>query len=156
MISRRSNLKPVAAPPPIAAEIGREDRDIAIRTIWGEARGESKAGKVAVAQVILNRARDAKRRYGGPSLRGVCLKPRQFSCWNANDPNRAKMLAIGEFLPAYRACAEALDIAIANRNDPGWAGIFHYKVRGVEAAWAKGRAVALEIGNHHFFRWIDG
>lgn len=46
-------------------------------TMFNECRGEIKSGQMAVASVIWNRA------GGDPSkLKAVCLKPKQFSCWN--------------------------------------------------------------------------
>ena len=62
----------------------------AIRTIWGEARGEGEPGMTAVAHVLLNRLKDGR---WGTALGSVCLAPYQFSCWNIGDPNRARMLA---------------------------------------------------------------
>jgi N-acetylmuramoyl-L-alanine amidase len=49
------------------------------RTIYGEARGETFDGQVAVAWVIRNRSTRPSR--FGVGIKGVCLKPAQFSCW---------------------------------------------------------------------------
>lgn len=51
--------------------------NILMRTLYAEARNESSLGKRMVATVIWNRA-------GGDvdRLPGVCLKRKQFSCWN--------------------------------------------------------------------------
>ena len=51
-------------------------------TIFGEARGESIEGLVAVGNVIMNRARAAN-----TSVKEICLAPKQFSCWDEDDPN---------------------------------------------------------------------
>lgn len=65
-------------------------------TMMGEAGGDSREGRssleerVGVACVIRNRAREPHR-YGD-SLKAVCLKKWQFSCWNAGDPNRVRLL----------------------------------------------------------------
>lgn len=70
------------------------------RTLWGEARGESMDGQIAVAWVIRNRAtraRFAGRLVGRQGATAhVCLAPWQFSCWNEGDPNRAKLLVLRE------------------------------------------------------------
>jgi N-acetylmuramoyl-L-alanine amidase len=50
-------------------------------TIYGEARGEPIEGQVAVGSVIRNRT-DRLTTYST-----VCLKPKQFSCWNSDDVN---------------------------------------------------------------------
>lgn len=68
--------------------------EIMALTIYGEARGESVEGQIAVANVIFNRWKDNPKKY--KSVKDVCLEPKQFSCWNENDPNRDKLLALGE------------------------------------------------------------
>ena len=67
--------------------------------LFGEARGESDLARRAVAQLLLNRARNPRRVFGSKpgadfaeNLRRVILQPWQFSCFNPSDPNRAKLL----------------------------------------------------------------
>ena len=67
----------------------RDDLWTFAKTIWAEARGEPLDGQIAVANVILNRARQGG--WWGDDVAGVCCKPKQFSCWNDGDPNRAKL-----------------------------------------------------------------
>ena len=62
------------------------DFEIMAKTIYGEARGETREGQIAVACVIFNRFRSGKW-FSAKTLAGVCLKPLQFSCWNKSDPN---------------------------------------------------------------------
>jgi tape measure domain-containing protein len=59
------------------------ERELAIRTLIGEAIGESDAGLAAVANVIKNRYGSGK--FGG-SLSDVITAPGQFSVWNKGDP----------------------------------------------------------------------
>lgn len=54
------------------------------KTIYGEARGESVETMLAVGWVIRNRLQ--LRRYG-KTYKDVVLQPKQFSCWNKDDPN---------------------------------------------------------------------
>ena len=54
------------------------------KTIYGEARGESVETMLAVGWVIRNRLQ--AKRYGN-SYKDVVLQPKQFSCWNKDDPN---------------------------------------------------------------------
>jgi hypothetical protein len=56
------------------------DEQVLALTIWGESRGESIEGRIAVANVVMNRVL-AQRPEFGHSIREVCLKPWQFSCW---------------------------------------------------------------------------
>ena len=52
-------------------------------------RNEPLEVQIAVASVILNRARQGG--WWGNDVAKVCRKPKQFSCWNECDSNRAKM-----------------------------------------------------------------
>ncbi len=70
----------------------RDPIDVAARTMWGEARGDGSIGMLAVGLVIRNRAMHP--RWWGTDALSVCLAPWQFSCWNENDPNRPKLLAV--------------------------------------------------------------
>lgn len=54
------------------------------KTIYGEARGESIETMLAVGWVIRNRLQ--AKRYGD-TYKDVVLQPKQFSCWNEDDPN---------------------------------------------------------------------
>ena len=54
------------------------------KTIYGEARGESIETMLAVGWVIRNRLQ--AKRYGS-TYKDVVLQPKQFSCWNKDDPN---------------------------------------------------------------------
>ena len=90
------------------------DIEILARTIYGEARGEygrvdgGLAALIAVGNVIVNRAQHQT--WFGRSIRDVCLKPYQFSCWNENDPNREKIVAVTDDSPIFAQC---LDVARA-------------------------------------------
>jgi hypothetical protein len=63
-------------------------------TVYGEARGENRAGRIAVATVILERVEH--RDWDGKTIEDVCLWPYQFSCYLPKDPNRAKLLMIAK------------------------------------------------------------
>lgn len=83
-----------------------KDHDILARTLWGEARGESLAGHIAVAWTIRNRVNDGRAKsWWGEGYTGVCQKPYQFSCWNKNVTNfaylsGAKSIPAGQFAQA--------------------------------------------------------
>lgn len=120
--------------------------DIMCRTIYGEARGESELGQIAVGWVIINRARDPG--WWGHDVETVCLAPAQFSCWNDNAIvlSGANYGAI-EFTRCVRSCAHVL---MADAPDPT-RGATHYHRRDVMPAWATGRT-SIPIGNHLFYR----
>lgn len=125
-------------------------RDVIARTLWGEARGEGRNGMAAVACVIQNRARNP--RWWGSSPTGVCLKPYQFSCWLADDPNRAKLLAVTDRDSSYRAALEIADTLLSGQLVDVTNGADHYHTTGVTPAWSAGKKPVAVIGNHRFFR----
>ncbi|MFT3803257.1 MAG: cell wall hydrolase [Burkholderiaceae bacterium] len=137
----------------------REARTLA-RTMYGEARGEGSRGLEAVAHVVLNRV-DA-RRWWGTDVIGVCLKPWQFSCWNAADPNRSKLHALSAEDPVYARAFEAAvrllelqdrDHGRRLRTDPTEGATHYYAPALVKRpAWAEGRTPCARIGRHDFFR----
>ncbi|MCR6633141.1 MAG: cell wall hydrolase [Magnetospirillum sp.] len=127
--------------------------DILARTLWGEARGESVRGIEAVAAVVLNRA--ARGGWWGGSVEAVCQKPRQFSCWNVDDPNRAKLERVDETDRVFRICLRVARRALAGAVADPTAGATHYHTRACLPAWARGRVPSAEIGNHLFYNDVE-
>lgn len=129
-----------------------KDIDILARTIYGEARGESKLGKMAVASVILNRYKSGKW-FAGKTIEETCKKPWQFSCWNFNDVNRDKILKatdeeLGECLTVARDAINGAfgDVAM---------GSCHYHTKNCKPSWAVGKIPITAVGNHLFYKDID-
>lgn len=131
-------------------------------TVWAEARGESTTGRKAVAWVIRNRFENpgwwSVAGGGIPrhTLEAVCRAPYQFSCWNAKDPNRARLddpstLARADYQAIRAVCAAVLAAPI---DDDPTKGADHYCTLAVapKTAWAKGRTPAVVIGHHAFYR----
>lgn len=143
-----------AAPTTTAADRG-DDRGVLIRTVWGEARGEPREGMAGVAHVVLNRMR--AQRYWGRTISAVCLKPYQFSCWNANDPNRAKLLQLAVDDTRAQEVRDVVDAVIGNRLGDPTDGATHYHNRWMARPprWVQGRTPCRLIGNHAFYKNID-
>lgn len=138
----------------------RRDREIDVlaRTIYGEARGEPVRGKEAVACVILNRVRRARRRGGywwGSDLIEVCHKPWQFSCWNEDDPNLEKILKVDAANSVFKTCKRVARRALGGSIKDPTDGATHYHAIGVEPPWAKGRGVSAAIGRHVFYNNVE-
>lgn len=127
--------------------------DVLARTIWGEARGEDVAGMAAVANVVLNRAAEPER--FGASIEAVCHAPWQFSCWNRNDPNLAKLLAVTAADARFAAALRLARRALAGALDDATFGSTHYHARGIFPRWARGCAPAAEIGRHVFYNDVE-
>lgn len=125
---------------------------------YGEARGESLEGSAAVMMVVRNRVLHP--RWWGRSWKEVMLKPWQFSCFNANDPNREMLI-------------EMMDDPLGSAEDPEWrearflvAGVFngdiqdmtkgatHYHVTDMARPpmWASLLTPTAVIGRHSFYK----
>jgi N-acetylmuramoyl-L-alanine amidase len=142
----------------------------AVKTLWGEARGERYEAKAAVFHVLLERQAVAKAYklrtgknhplFGDGTLTGVCLAPYQFSCRNANDPNAAKIAALS--LPdalgdaAFLDCLGAANAALTGREKAAAPGVLHYHVAGMDPLpkWAIGQKPVAHIGAHVFYNNI--
>lgn len=124
--------------------------DTIARTIWAEARGEGRLGMAAVGCVIRNRADHP--RWWGRDLVSVCRAPSQFSCWNADDPQRPRLLAVTAADAAF-ASALALAAAVVDRSQPDLTGgaDSYANLAVCHPAWARGRVPTAVIGAHSFF-----
>jgi len=129
-------------------------------TIYGEARGESMAGKRAVAHVVKNRAEQGG--WWGDTIQSVVQKPYQFSAWNDNDPNSpiVKDIAFNfgrkcsEFLDdevlqdCLCAAIEVLNGHVEDKTD----GATHYHARSIHPDWADRLEETVVTGNHVFYK----
>lgn len=130
------------------------DLNILSRTIYGEARGESFEGKVAVGRTIITRWQSG-RWYAGKTIADTCQKPFQYSCWNPSDPNRAKLLSVPPDKPSMQNCIRAA-LAAERGEGPEWlVGCTHYHTLAVMPNWANGHTPAGQIGEHSFYRGIQ-
>jgi spore germination cell wall hydrolase CwlJ-like protein len=127
------------------------DMEVFAKTIFGEARGETHEGQVAVACCILNRFNSGKW-FAGKTIAQTCQKPWQFSCWNKNDPNAQKIanLSYPTYSKYFPVIEEALQADITN-------GATHYYAPAIvkEPEWAKGKKPCFECGHHKFYKDID-
>ena len=133
-----------------------KDRDVLARTLWGEARGESLTGQIAVAWTIQNRVNDGNTKsWWGEGYAGVCQKPYQFSCWNKNDPNYAYLSGAKQipFLELAQARIAADRVIDGKVPDPT-GGATHYYATTMRAApaWAAKAQQTLKLGHHIFFK----
>lgn len=134
------------------------DRFVLALTIWGEARGEPVEGQIAVAQVVRNRLSDATNT--APRWRDVCLAPKQFSCFNENDPNYPKiqraatMLLTQEPTPELRQALWIADGVMGGMlmdNTKGSRNYLTFALYGTKPPkWAVNKPIKTRIGSHVF------
>lgn len=128
-------------------------------TIIGESRGEPINGQIAVGNVIRNRASHNKTTY-----HEVCLTPKQFSCWNEDDPNRsllmelAEQLINGQFItdPYLKQCMYVAKGIVEMELLDNTNGAMNYLTSqlffdGKTPSWAKQAHNLKTIGNQVFF-----
>lgn len=138
----------------MAGIIAHTSVDLAImtRTVWGEARGEGAAGWAAVAWVIRNRAEHPG--WWGHGIAGICQAPAQFSSWNADDPNRAQLLALSTSDPLFQeiqgVCIEVVNGAMPDPTE----GCLYYKVTTEPwpAPWGVEHPADCVIGAQSFYK----
>lgn len=133
-------------------------------TLWAEARNSSRALRVAIGSVILNRVKAQHPRWG-LTADEVCLKRRQFSCWNPGEDHNhqslldaARHLLRGEAIgPILREClAIAAEVCTGTLPDTA-AGATHYYSpdamvpKGSTPEWAHGIKPVAEIDGTRFY-----
>jgi len=145
-----SMVRPQAKPgTPIAA--GLDERELLARTIQAEAGNQDFDGKLAVASVIANRVKSGK--YG-KGIKGVILKPGQFSAWNSETgyaggeqgQNMERMKASEE---AYKAA----DAIISGNYSSEVGDATHYYNNSISVpAWGKEKSGGdwYRVGDHIF------
>lgn len=146
---------------PITYSIEDRQQEKCLATmVYGEARGESSKGQIAVAWTAINRAKDK-------SLCDVVLKPKQYSIFNNNPELRAVALSMN-IEPQQQNSIDSDSWALVKHNvqlvlrykiaDPTQ-GATHYIADKVMRAkryhypkWSKQYRVVAVIDNHRFFK----
>ena len=133
------------------------------KNMYFEAKGQPKAGQIAVSLVVMNRVKDSRFPnticevvYQGPTskwwkeehdkdvpIRNKC----QFSwfCDGKSDEIRDVYAYSGLYLLATRV--------IDGRYDGMLEGSTHYHATYVNPYWAKTKTYIAQIGDHIFYRW---
>ena len=127
------------------------DQEILAKTAWGENRGGGNDGMQSVINVIVNRAKTPC--WWGTSIRSVCIKPMQFDCWNDNDPNLEKLIAVNINDGAYATAIDLSIQAIAGKLPDITNGACYYFAKSMNPwpLWARGKLPCADIANQLFF-----
>ena len=122
------------------------DDILAALTIYLEARGESFAGKMAVAAVIRNRMHHKYHSDG--TVKGTVLRPKQFEPWIGLSPDEIL------FNPVNRKMQESLlawKLVQDGRNVVDGAVLFYNPTLVNTPRWAEVYRKVAKIGGHEFF-----
>jgi len=131
--------------------------DILARTLWGEARNQGRTGMEAVASAVLNRVKVAQRRGGywwGNTVTEVCLKEYQFSCWNANDPNRPLLDLVDASDSVFRVALDIAQDAVSGDLTSTVGSATHYHTKAVSPSWKDAGTHVASLGDHDFYTGI--
>lgn len=123
--------------------------EVIARTLWGEARGEGYVGMQAVANVIGKR--EQLKWKMASDFKDVCLSPKQFSCWNTEDPNRNKLLSVDMSDVEYRTALSIANNLMAGKLPNIVRSADSYEVRGTNAYWSQGLRPVASVGKHDFY-----
>jgi len=124
--------------------------------VCGEARGEGLEGMLATACVALNRLTDPRRRWG-VTLHDVLLRPKQFSCFNPDDPNSRKLLdplANGITRAEWARCLWVARGALSGMLPDNTGGANHYLTPNARdrVTWDDRMVLTAVIGGHVFLK----
>lgn len=112
------------------------DLNLLARLVYGEARGESYTGQVAVASVVLNRVKNSS---FPNTVAGVIYQSGAFSVVDDGQINLTPNQT------AYNAARDAL-----NGWDPTYGAIYYFNPNTATNGWIWSRPVTVVIGNHRF------
>lgn len=119
-----------------SAAIVSADHRLLAKLVYGEARGESYKGQVAVAAVVLNRVASSE---FPNTISGVIYQKNAFSCVDNGSINNT---------PDSSCIKAALDAL--NGWDPTGGCLYFYNPKKTNDSWIRTRTVTTVIGNHHF------
>lgn len=131
------------------------DVEVLARTLFGEARGERRAGMEAVAWVIQNRAHQGPPRFAS-TISGVCKAPHQFTCWSQGDPNAKVCASVDESNPSFLLALNVATSVLGGMVPDPTKGSDHYFVSAMKnpPEWRKKMTLQATIGAHSFFRSV--
>jgi N-acetylmuramoyl-L-alanine amidase len=130
------------------------------RTSWGEGRNQGRDGMHLIQHVIKNRANSGGAYNWPENVFDVTRQSKQFSAWNPNDPNKAKMESLDptsedkQFQEAYEISDQELPkelLEIFGDAD-------HYHTDKVSPSWSKSPKMRKlgQHGSHIFYSTKPG
>ncbi|MBR1983435.1 MAG: spore cortex-lytic enzyme [Clostridia bacterium] len=114
------------------------DVQLLARLIYGEARGESYVGQVAVGAVVMNRIRSSS---FPNTMSGVIYQRYAFTAVDDGQINLTPNAT------AKKAAQDAM-----NGWDPSYGALYYYNPKTATSSWIFSRQTTVTIGNHVFAR----
>lgn len=121
-----------------------DEQNCLASAVYFEARGESLEGQLAVAEVVMNRARSG--RYPA-TLCGVVVQPSQFSF-----VRRGRIPAADRGSDAWRRAVAISHIAESRAQRMLGENVLWYHARYVRPGWGRRLDRSNQIGAHIFYR----
>lgn len=112
------------------------DVNLLARLIYGEARGESFTGQVAVGAVVMNRVKSSS---FPNTVSGVIYQPYAFTAVADGQIN------LSPDATAIKAAKQAM-----NGYDPSYGALYYYNPSTATSSWIFSRKTIVTIGNHVF------
>mgnify|MGYP003369784632 CR=1 FL=1 len=112
------------------------DLNLLTRLVYGEARGESYTGQVAVAAVVLNRVKSSS---FPNTISGVIYQSGAF------DAVKDGQINLTPNSTAKKAAQDAL-----NGWDPSYGALYYFNPKTATNKWIWSRPMTVTIGNHRF------
>lgn len=125
----------------IPASITASEKDLLARLVYAEAKGESYAGKVAVATVVLNRVDSS---LFPNTIKSVIYQQSEGGSYAFTPVQNG---AINK--PADQESIKAVNEALAFRG-MGKGSLYFYNPKTAKSDWILTREVTTTIGNHRF------
>ena len=119
-----------------ASSVSSSDTALLAKLIYGEARGESYTGQVAVGAVVMNRVKSSS---FPNTVSGVIYQPYAFTAVSDGQINLTPNNT------AYEAAKAAM-----NGYDPTGGAIYYYNPSTASSKWIYSRKTTVTIGNHVF------
>ena len=121
--------------------LGDRDADCLAKAVYFEAKGEPLDGQLAVAQVIMNRAKSGR---FAPTLCGVVKQPSQFSFVRGGGFPAVVNQAM------WRQAVGVAQVAINGLWESSASKALYFHARRVSPNW--GKQPVATVGNHVFYR----
>ena len=117
---------------------------------WREARGCNEDAIIGVLQTIANRATHPTIHWWGKGFEEVVLKAKQFSSFNADDPNAVKFPSVDD--PQFKQILSLTDRVIMKQIPDPTGGATHYHDKSAAPSWAEHMERCATIGPFTFYK----